>query len=96
MFEVICSFENRNNQRCPKCSSADVSKLIGSPIPIGTRDGFGIKNEFFDKESGIHVDTWKKWERAGYRNPLETIGEHNVREGIKRKIDKIKHEKERS
>ena len=67
---------------------------FGGPGVHGTRDSFGIKNEFITPE-GNRVDTWGKWEKSGYRNPLETVKDKNVRAGIKRKMDKIKHDKKK-
>ena len=37
----------------------------------GTRDGFGIRRSFYDPKTKQDIDTWRKWEKAGYRNPLE-------------------------
>ena len=94
-YEVVCLVKYRDNQPCVKCGSANVDRLITNHAVIGTRDGFGIKNEFRDEESGKTIDNWKSWEKAGYRNPLDVIGNHTVKEKVKRKIDKIKHEKEK-
>jgi len=92
-FEAINSVANRHNQGCVKCGSRNVVKLIGSLVPYGTRDSFGIGKEFQDPESGKVIDNWKSWERAGYRNPLEVTKDLNIRSGIKRKINKFQHEK---
>ena len=59
---------------------------------IGTRDSFGIKNAFVSPEGKV-IDNFKSWERAGYRNPLDSHRDHNVKEQIKGKIERIKHEK---
>lgn len=61
----------------------------------GTRDGFGIGKAFKDNKTGKTIDNWKSWEKAGYRNPLETVKDLNVMAGIKRKMDKIKHDKKK-
>ena len=89
-FTVSCLYKDRNEQRCPKCQG-EVDRLIGCPAIIGTRDGFGIRNAFRDEETGVEVDTWKKWENAGYRDPLETTKNHTVREKIKDNIKKRKN-----
>ena len=97
MLEIIylCSRCGREsspeNQRmtCEHCGGY----LRGESAGItGTRDNFGINKAFISPE-GKKIDNWKSWERAGYRNPLETVKDSNVRSGIKRKIDKIKHDK---
>lgn len=85
------SSDSHMGMLCEDCGGK--LKGYGSPGVHGTRDSFGIKNSFKDDQTGIEVDTWKKWEKAGFRNPLETIKDGNVKAGIKRKIDKIKHEK---
>ena len=88
MFSVVCSINERNNQKCPKCKG-EVDRFIGNPAVVGTRDNFGIKNEFKDDKTGKTIDTWKKWENAGFRNPLDVTKNHDVREKLKEKI-KIK------
>ena len=65
----------------------------GGPSVTGTRDNFGIKKSFIDDETGEDIDNWKSWERHGYRNPVEVTRNNTVKEKIKRKIDKIKHER---
>ena len=41
-------------------------------------------------ETGKEIDTWKKWEKAGYRNPVEVTKNHQAREKIKENIKKRK------
>ncbi len=60
------------------------------PAISGTRDGFGIRNEFKDDQTGESIDTWKKWEKRGYRNPVEVTKDHQVKEKIKDKIHRVK------
>ena len=50
---------------------AEILKSRKCPGIIGTRDSFGIKNEFYDPKTKTYIDTWKKWEKAGFRNPLD-------------------------
>lgn len=96
-IEFIC-------QRCGKKSpEEDLSMLcrcgghlrgVGLPSVSGTRDSFGISRAF-KGDDGKTIDNWRTWEKAGYRNPLDTVKDHNVREKIKDKISKIKHKKQR-
>ena len=58
----------------------------------GTRDSFGIKNAFRDDQTGKTIDTWKGWEKAGFRNPLEVTKDNGVKARAKQKIDKINHD----
>lgn len=90
IFKVICRPGERDNQVCEKCSGR-VDRFIGCPSIVGTRDNFGIKNEFRDETTGKTVDTWRKWEKAGYRNPIETTQDHQVKEKIKENIKKRKN-----
>ena len=86
-------------QECGKKSSDDNPKMTcehcggvlrGESTSIaGTRDSFGIKNAFVTPE-GKKVDNWKSWEKEGYRNPLQTIKNHEVKERVKMKMTKIK------
>lgn len=34
---------------------------------FGTRDSFGITKSFYDPKTNKDIDTWKKWEKAGFR-----------------------------
>ena len=72
---------------CP-CGGAIRGK---GPGISGTRDNFGISKIFRDENSGQEIDTWKKWEKAGYQNPLETVRHPKVRENVKKKIKTIKN-----
>jgi len=61
---------------------------------IGTRDGFGIGKEFVDPESNKMIDTWPKWEKAGYKplkDAVPTQRRRRCNEKIKEKQDKLKH-----
>lgn len=51
----------------------------------GTRDSFGISKAFYDPKTSKDIDTWKKWEKAGFRNPLESEFKKNpdVKDKIK-------------
>ncbi len=72
---------------CPHCRG----RIRGEgPGITGTRDNFGIKNEFRNEDNKV-IDNWTSWEKEGYRKPLETHKEHHVKEKIKDKIGKINH-----
>ena len=94
-FEIICFVSERNNQCCPKCSSGNLLRFIGIPAICGTRDNFGVMKSFQDEETGETIDNWKSWEKSGYRKPQEVVKNHDLKEKIKRKMDKIKHDKEK-
>ena len=34
---------------------------------MGTRDNFGVRKEFFDPQTNQTIDSWKKWEKAGFK-----------------------------
>ena len=72
---------------CEHCGGKLIG--IGGPGITGTRDGFGIKKSFRGAD-GNNVDNWRTWEKAGYRDPLSVHRNHDVKEKIKEKINKIK------
>lgn len=88
-FALACSINERHNQACERCGGK-ADKLLGNLSVVGTRDNFGIKKIFRDDSTNQEIDTWKKWEKAGYRNPMETIKNPKVRENVQRKIKRIK------
>ena len=88
-----CGKKSPDDSDSMVCKCGGFVRGVGGPGICGTRDNFGFKNAFKDDSTGKKIDNWKSWERAGYRNPLETIKDSNVKAGIKRKMDKIKHEK---
>ncbi len=64
------------------------------PGIVGTRDLFGIGKDFRDDRTGKVIDTYPKWEKAGYR-PLDIsrdIKKESVKEKVARKIWKIKRQ----
>ena len=91
--EVIHQIDKRPELKCEKCGGIKFIKLVGFPAIAGTKDIFGFKNHFQDDVSNKTIDNWKSWEKAGYRKPLDVTRNHDVKEKIKRKIDKIKHDK---
>lgn len=86
-----CGQESPENDVGMLCACGGVYIGTGVPGVSGTRDSFGVKKAFRDEKDGKVIDNWRSWEKAGYRNPLETIKNHNIKEGVKQKIGKIKH-----
>lgn len=74
----------------------EILKSRQFPGVIGTRDSFGIGKEFVDKESGKLIDTWPKWQKAGYRDFKDTVykdkRDPDMKERVKEQI-KIKKRK---
>lgn len=69
-----------------------LGRIRGSSAGItGTRDNFGISKIFKDDQTGKEIDTWKKWEKAGYRNPMETTKSAKVKELAGEKIKRVKN-----
>ena len=90
-FTVSCLYKDRDIPKfCPKCGKI-ADRLLSCPAILGTRDSFGIKNEFQDDDTGQTIDNWKTWEKAGYRNPVETTKNHAMKEKIKDNIKKRKN-----
>lgn len=80
-------------KRPPESSRSMICECGGpirgkAPGIHGTRDSFGIKNEFRDDTTGNTIDTWKKWEKAGYRQPKDVIKDGSVKEKVKENIKK--------
>ena len=75
----------------PCMSCGKVMQRVYTAISIvGTRDSFGIGKEFKDEATGQTIDTWKKWEKAGYKNALESPNlPARMKNEVKRKINKI-------
>lgn len=81
------SDEENKGMVCERCGGKLIG--VGGPGITGTRDNFGIKKSFRDVD-GNNVDNWRAWEKAGYRKPLEVHRNHDVKEKIKMKVEKIK------
>lgn len=86
--EVIKPMAESSRQEDCVCGE-NMRRIFVMPNVIGTRDTFGIGKAFRDEKTGQEIDTWQKWEKAGYRDPMDTVKDSNVRAGIKRKVDKI-------
>ena len=70
---------------CPYCKG--YLKGEGFPGVTGTRDSFGIGQNFIDERTNKEITTWREWEKAGYReaNPKNP----RVREAFKDKKKKL-------
>ena len=81
-----------------KCTCGGLmKKLIGIPAVINTRDSFGIGKEFLDKGTGKVIDNWGKWEKAGFRDPMDSATLNNdCKNIVKAKRKAIKDGKNRS
>ena len=61
----------------------------------GTRDSFGIGKAFYDPKTNQVIDTHKKWEKAGFSNPLDHKDKRDpdlnarVKEKLERRKKKI-------
>lgn len=89
--------DSSREELCPDCQKP-MARMFDFAVQ-GTRDSFGIKNSFRDKTTGETIDTWGKWEKAGYRDLNETLqsmpdrrGQKNfIEQRVKEKTDKILH-----
>ena len=83
---------SQDNEYCSVCSS-QMAKMLNCVAISGTRDTFGIGKEFVDERTGKEVDTWKKWEKAGYRDAKEFHANSHpkIKEGIKQKIKRVRN-----
>ena len=57
---------------------------------IRTSDTFGYKNHFYDPKTKTYIDSRSKWEKAGFRDPLDNVdkrgsNKHLLKEKIKEK-----------
>ena len=96
---ITCGFEpdEPKNMLCPSCGGDLRGR--GFPSVTGTRDQFGIGKKFYHtNEDGTkkEITTWREWDKAGYKNALDVTKNHNVREMVKEKMNKIKHNGGRS
>ena len=64
-----------------------------APGFVGSRESFGLGRNFIhtnEDGSKKEITNWKQWEKAGYKDALSCTKNHNVREMIKEKMEKIK------
>ena len=87
---TMCNWKASKNYNRMLCIHCNGDMKGSGPTVIGTETSFGIGRKFIDDETGKEIKTYKEWEKAGYRNPVETH-KGNVQQGIKRKIDKCKN-----
>ena len=76
-------------KNCSYCGEK-MRKVIGRFSYVGGTDSFKNSNNWKPfLHEGREITNWKEWERAGYRDPKDTH-KGDVKEGIKRKEEKIK------
>lgn len=88
--------DSSREELCPDCRRP-MARMFSFALH-GTRDSFGINNAFVGK-NGETIDTWSKWEKAGYKDLNEVVsGRHDndgqknfIQQRIKEKTDKILH-----
>ena len=93
--EVFEKFIKAEEYYIPYHCGVVSKRIFTTPNIHGTRDGFGFKNQFTDEKSGEVIDSWKKWERAGYSDPLNTM-KGDVKEKTKEQIEKCKRYNKKS
>lgn len=79
--------EYKSVELCNHCNTIMI-KQVSKVCIAGTRDSFGIGNAFTDTKTGQTIDTWKKWEDAGYRDAEETVPSR-IKNEVKRKKEKV-------
>ena len=62
------------------------------PGITGTRDSFGIGNEFIDEKTGKVIDNFRAHEKAGYQNNPE-MGNADMNQMVKHFKKEAKHKK---
>ncbi len=75
---------------CPQCGG----DLRGKAPSISTSDTFGIMKSFTDERTGKEITTYKKWEKAGYRDKVNT-NNHTLNEQVKEGVKKRKYRGDR-
>ena len=72
----------------------EIIKSRKFPGIVGSRDSFGIGNEFVHE--GKVIDNWKKWEKAGFKDVESTHDKRspNLKHLIKEKIKEKRWRKE--
>ena len=97
MFDYFCvgcgKQKPKNAKRGMICLYCGGDLRGEAPGITGTKDGFGISKSFIDERSGKEIDTWPKWEKAGYRNV--EVKNHTLNEQIKEGVKKRKHRGDR-
>jgi hypothetical protein len=70
------------------CPCGGDLKGEGFPSVTGTRDGFGIGQNFIDEKTHREITTWREWEKAGFKEP--NIKNPKVRELVKEKRKELR------
>lgn len=84
--------ETHRSMLCARCKGD--MKTDDIPSVIGTETSFGIRKAFKDWDTGKTIDTWKKWEQAGYRDATKSPNmSPEVQARVKEKIDKVNRSK---
>jgi len=87
---ITCGKVPAENSKSMVCECGGPIRGQGPGIS-GTRDGFGVKNGFHDDQTGKTVDTWRKWEKAGFRRPKDLSMKGDMKEKITSNMKKRKH-----
>ena len=78
-------------EKCNGCGG-HLRKLVSRNVNVtGTRDGFGVGNEFIDEKTGKNIDNWKDWEKAGYTD-LKSQKDNDVNRIAKDKMKQLKRD----
>jgi hypothetical protein len=83
--------EGHQTMICPYCEG-DL-RGEGFPMVTGTRDGFGIGQNFIDERTHKEITTWREWEKAGYREPK--LKNPKANEAFKEKRKQIGNQRQR-
>ena len=84
-----CAKEHDTNERKNFCECGAVLGELEINI-TGTRDSFGIGNEFKDEKTGKVIDNFKSWEKAGYASSVDSIKNNRLKEKVKEQITRKK------
>jgi hypothetical protein len=83
IFDIPLS--ERPQMQC-RCGGKIIAE--GFPSITGTETSFGIRKAFYDPKTGQTIDTYKKWENAGFRDGMDAhspLIREKVKEYRKRK-----------
>ena len=79
--------ESHIAELCNMCNQI-MMRVITPCVVHGTRDSFGIDKAFYDTDTNQYIDTWDKWEKAGFTDARKTANP-NIQNEVKRKVEKI-------
>ena len=87
-LEIVKPMSEYNTiELCNECNTIMI-KQVSKVAVTGTQDSFGIGNAFCDEKTGKTIDTWKKWEKAGYRD-AEDVVPSRIKNEVRRKKEKV-------